>query len=168
VRYRTMRDLKPNPRTEVIAMQKRSTNYRGYEIQGSVNDRGWLVEVHPRGVEFPILRQGTFQVGHPSWNAAVAEACGRVDAVLSNETAFRLPSSLEEIFEATWNVIGSSQRVIKSRPHVQRQLRLTLARCIVGLAANGTTDPDELRRKAIERIVLDEGVGSSGCSSLID
>ena len=129
----------------VIAMQKRTANYRGYAIEGSLNSRGWSVEVHPRGADFPILSQGSFRVAHSSWNSAVAEACGRVDAVLSDEIEPHLPATLEDVFDAAWNVVGSSKRVLKSRPHVQRQLRLALARCSVGLAANGTADPNELR-----------------------
>ena len=70
----------------VTAIQKRTTNYRGYAIEGSLNGQGWLIEVHPRGADFPILSEGRFRVAHPSWNSAVAEACGRVDTVLSGDT----------------------------------------------------------------------------------
>ena len=50
----------------------------------------------------------------------------------------------------------------KTAPNVQMQLRLALMRCIVALAAAGVTDPKELRRSAVERIVLGEGAGASG------
>ena len=148
-------------------MQRRTANYRGYAIEGASGAQGWLVEVHPRGADFPILSKGSFRVAHPSWTSAVAEACERVDAALSEESEPHLPQALEDVFDAAWSVVSTSKRVLKSRPHVQRQLRRALARCIVGLAANGTGDPNELRRQAIERIVLDEGIGSSGHSSLM-
>jgi hypothetical protein len=42
-----------------------------------------------------------------------------------------------------------------------------LGRCIVALAARGVTDPKELRREAVERIILGEGDNASA-SSLIE
>jgi hypothetical protein len=63
------------------------------------------------------------------------------------------PSELEEVFDDAWAVI-KPKRPTTARPEMQ--LRLTLARCIVELAANGVTDPGELRRQAIERFILEE------------
>lgn len=51
----------------------------------------------------------------------------------------------------------------KAGSHVQTLLRQDLARCIVGLAENGITDPNELRREAVRGYsFLSEGVRSSG------
>ena len=63
------------------------------------------------------------------------------------------PSELEEVFDDAWAVI-KPKRPTTARPEMQ--LRLTVARCIVELAANGVTDPGELRRQAIERFILEE------------
>ena len=150
-------------------MTHRIANYRGYAIEGSINGRGWWVEVHPRGADFPILSQGTFRVRHPSWTSAVAEATSRVDAVLDDEPDSEptLSAPLLKAFEAAWEIVGIAPGVIKAAPHVQRQLRRGLARCIIALAARGITDPQELRREAVERVVLDDGASSSCGSSLV-
>ena len=162
--------MKPPPPLRVTVMPNRTANYRGYAIEGEMNDQGWSVEVHPRGPDFPILRQSAFWVRHPSWNSALAEATSRVDAVLDGQLdpAPKLPSALEEVFNSAWNIVASTSRVLKARPNVHTQLQLALARCIVALAANGITDPTELRRQAVERILLGEAVNSSsGSSSLV-
>ena len=150
-------------------MPKRTANYRGYAIEGSRNGRGWFVEVHPRGPDFPILNQGSFRAVHSSWNSALAEAYSRVDAVLGDQhdSEPSLPKSLEQALEGAWQIVGVTDRVIKSGPNAQTQLRRDLLRCIMTLAARGVTDPNELRRKAVERIVLGEGAGASSGSSLI-
>jgi hypothetical protein len=75
-----------------------------------------------------------------------------VEALISTEQD-TYPSELEEVFDDAWAVI-KPKRPTTARPEMQ--LRLTLARCIVELAANGVTDPGELRRQAIERFILEE------------
>ena len=92
-----------------------------------------------------------------------------MDAVLDGrlDPEPNLPTPLQEVLDAAWNIVASKSHVPKSRPNVQTQLRLALARCIVALAANGITDPTELRRQAVERIVLGEEVDSSAGSSLV-
>ena len=124
---------------------------------------------HPRGPDFPILSQSAFRVAHVSWNSALAEATSRVDAVLDGQLGPEpnLPTALQEVLEAAWNIVASKSRIVKSGQAMQMQLRLALARCIVALEANGITDPTELRRRAVERIVLGEGVESSAGSSLV-
>ena len=151
-------------------MSNRTANYRGYAIEGATSDQGWSVEVHPRGPDFPILSRSVFRVAHPSWNSALAEATSRVDAVLDGKLGPEpnLPAALQDVLEAAWNIVASKSRIVKSGQAMQTQLRLALARCIVALAANGITDPTELRRRAVERIVLGEGVDSSPGSSLIE
>ena len=158
--------MKPPPPLRVTVMSNRSANYRGYAIEGAMNGQGWSVEVHPRSADFPILRKGTFRVGHPSWHSALAEATSRVDAVLDGQPdpEPNLPTALQEVFDAAWSIVASTSRVRKSGANVQTQLRLALGRCIVALAANGVTDPTDLKRQAVERIVLGEEAASSGSS----
>jgi hypothetical protein len=155
-------------KNRVSVMPNRTASYRGYEIKGSISGKGWSVEVHPRGPDFPILSQGAFRSTHPSWNAAVAEATSRVDAVLDDRGIEpNLPAALQEVLEDAWEIVGSSSRAAKSGSYVKTQLRQALARCIVALAATGITDRNELRREAVERIVLGEGVDAYAGSSLI-
>ena len=92
--------MKPPPPLRVTVMPNRTANYRGYAIEGEMNDQGWSVEVHPRGPDFPILSQSAFRVAHPSWNSALAEATSRVDAVLDGQLdpEPKLPTALEEVF----------------------------------------------------------------------
>ena len=158
--------MKPPPPIRVTVMSNRTANYRGYAILGAMNGRGWSVEVHPRGPDFPILSQIAFRVAHVYWNSALAEATSRVDAVLDGrlDPEPKLPTALEEVFDAAWSIVAATSRVRKSGADVQTQLRLALGRCIVALAANGVTDPTDLKRQAVERIVLDEEVASSGSS----
>ena len=162
--------MKPPPPLRVTVMSNRTANYRGYAIEGTTNDQDWSVEVHPRRPDFPILSQSAFRVAHVSWNSALAEATSRVDAVLDGQLGPEpnLPTALQEVLEAAWNIVASKSRIVKSGQAMQTQLRLALARCIVALAANGITDPTELRRRAVERIVLGEGVDSSPGSSLVE
>jgi hypothetical protein len=78
-----------------------------------------------------------------------------------------LPRPLEEAFQSAWTILKSSDWT--DRAVMQEQVRSEVKRCIVELAANGITDPKELRRQAVERIVLWralEGV-SSGPSTCL-
>ena len=59
---------------------------------------------------------------------------------------------IEDVFDATWRVIGGRQCPLP--PPEEAQLRLDLARLLVDLEARGVTDPRELRRRAIEEIIL--------------
>jgi hypothetical protein len=65
---------------------------------------------------------------------------------------------LVRVFDAAWTVIRPKGRPPKGRRPKFRQddrLRLTLAKCIITLAENGVTDPEELRRRAIEQMILE-------------
>jgi len=62
-------------------------------------------------------------------------------------------SELEQVFDGAWAVI-KPKRPTTARP--EPELRVALARCIVELAANGVTDPEELRRQAIEHFIFEE------------
>ena len=64
-------------------MPNREDRYRGYTITGELNGREWCIEAHPTRPELPILRRASFRVVHPSWAQARAEACARIDALLS-------------------------------------------------------------------------------------
>src|SRR5688572_11236863 len=101
-------------------MTKRTTTYRGYAIDGSLNERGWCVEVHPRTPDCPILSQGTFKVASHSWNSVLADAYSRVDQVLDNqgESDPDLPAPLKKVFEAAWEIV-SKDRGNKCGSHVQ-------------------------------------------------
>jgi len=55
----------------------------------------------------------------------------------------------EEVFDAAWHVVGS-----RTTPGEQARLRVALAKLLVELEARGVTDPWELRRRAIEEILL--------------
>ena len=59
---------------------------------------------------------------------------------------------IEDVFDATWRVIGGRQCPLP--PPEEAQLRLDLARLLVDLEERGVTDPRELRRRAIEEILL--------------
>ena len=59
---------------------------------------------------------------------------------------------IEDVFNATWRVIGGRQCPLA--PLEEAQLRLDLARLLVDLESQGVTDPRELRRRAIEEIIL--------------
>ena len=62
------------------------------------------------------------------------------------------PSELVRAFDDAWTVIQSTGRDLK--PLQESQLRFELAKCIIIVAENGVTDPDELRRRAIEEMLL--------------
>ena len=78
------------------------------------------------------------------------------EVIITRQDPPYVPSELEEAFDAAWVVIGSSPRAVKYPEAVRAQLRLTLARYIVELSGRGFTDPQELRRRAIEHLILDE------------
>ena len=63
-------------------MTQRAEHYRGYDIDGNVQGRGWSVEVHPNTPDLPILRRAVFRVMHPAWTEALVQARARIDAML--------------------------------------------------------------------------------------
>ena len=65
-----------------------------------------------------------------------------------------LPSELVRVFDAAWTAIRPTGRRLKFRQEDGR--RLALAKCIITLAEHGVTDPRELRRRAIEEMLLSE------------
>jgi hypothetical protein len=59
---------------------------------------------------------------------------------------------IEDVFDTVWRVIGGRRCLLL--PPEEAQLRLDLARLLVDLETRGVTDPRELRRRAIEEIIL--------------
>ena len=64
------------------------------------------------------------------------------------------PSELVRVFDAAWTVIRPKGRRLKFRQ--DDRLRLALAKVIITLAEKGVADPKELRRRAIEHMILSE------------
>lgn len=64
-------------------MDRRSTYYRGYRIEGEHDDNSWLLRIGPRRPDLPILRFASFRVKRTTWNEALAAAGQRIDAVLA-------------------------------------------------------------------------------------
>ena len=65
-----------------------------------------------------------------------------------NHTEIRL----ENVFEAVWLVVGQRNRRLS--PSEEAKLRFGLAKLLVRLETRGVTDPRELRRLAIEELIL--------------
>jgi hypothetical protein len=65
-----------------------------------------------------------------------------------------VPSELEDAFDAAWlELARQNTPVLRSQ---QAGRRLALARCLVALSAAGVVDPLELKKRAIEMVLLDE------------
>ena len=62
------------------------------------------------------------------------------------------PDLMGAAFNSAWVVVRPQQ--LEPHSAQEKQLRLDLARCITDLVANGVTEPDELRRQAIEQMLL--------------
>jgi hypothetical protein len=73
-------------------------------------------------------------------------------AIASRRKQIPTELRLEDVFDAIWLVVGNRHRLLP--PDEESRLRLGLAKLIVELEASGVTDPRELRRRAIEEIVL--------------
>jgi hypothetical protein len=59
---------------------------------------------------------------------------------------------IEDVFDTVWRVIGGRRCLLL--PPEEAQLRLDLARLLVDLETRGVNDPRELRRRAMEEILL--------------
>ena len=62
------------------------------------------------------------------------------------------PDLMGAAFNSAWVIVKPPQLEPHSRQ--EKQLRLDLARCITDLVANGVTDAEELRRQAVEQMLL--------------
>ena len=59
-------------------MSQRAEDYRGYNIHGDTQGRGWeWSKFIPNSPDLPILRRAVFRVIHPAWTEALGEARAR-------------------------------------------------------------------------------------------
>ena len=57
----------------------------------------------------------------------------------------------EDVFDAIWLVVGNRASISAQE---ERRMRLFVAKLLVALQSSGVTDPRELRRRAVEEILL--------------
>ena len=57
----------------------------------------------------------------------------------------------EDVFDAIWLVVGNRASISAQE---ERRMRLFVAKLLVELESSGVMDPRELRRRAIEEILL--------------
>jgi len=57
----------------------------------------------------------------------------------------------EDVFDAIWLVVGNRASISAQE---ERRMRLFVAKLLVELESSGVTDPRELRRRAVEEILL--------------
>jgi hypothetical protein len=61
-------------------------------------------------------------------------------------------ATLEQAFSMAWAVLKPKELVTGSSQEKEQQR--ALANCIISIAEDGVTDPDELRKKAIELMLI--------------
>jgi hypothetical protein len=76
---------------------------------------------------------------------------------MSSEVVFKSvdPSqldTLEQAFNAAW--IALRPKKLRADSLQEKEQQRALANCIVAIAEDGVTDPDELRKKAIELMLI--------------
>ena len=71
---------------------------------------------------------------------------------LSDEYSPELQAALEQAYDNVWTPLYAHMPAATSDQSVALQIRLN--RTLVALAADGVTDPAELRRKALETMAL--------------
>ena len=71
---------------------------------------------------------------------------------LSDDYSPELLAALEQAYDNVWTTLYAHMRAASSDQSVELQIRLN--RTLVALAADGVTDPAELRRKAMETMAL--------------
>jgi hypothetical protein len=62
-------------------------------------------------------------------------------------------ASLQQAFQAAWAVLKPH----KLAPDKENEKKVELADCLIALAEKGITDPDELKRRAIEIMFIGTG-----------
>ena len=62
-----------------------------------------------------------------------------------------LIGAIERAYEAVWSTLYAH---MSSDRDQSQELKIVLSQTLVALAANGITDPQELRRKALETMAL--------------
>jgi hypothetical protein len=70
---------------------------------------------------------------------------------LPNSYSPALLASLEQAFDAVWTTLYAH---VPSTGDQAKELKIALGRTLIALAAEGITDPGELRRKALENMAL--------------
>jgi hypothetical protein len=61
-------------------------------------------------------------------------------------------ATLEKAFNAAWAVLKPKKMAAGSSQ--EQEQKLALANCLVAIAKNGVTDPNELRKQAIELMLI--------------
>ena len=84
----------------------------------------------------------------------LTEPLGKGDTAISIGWPDVPDTTMAEVFDAAWPVVRAQQFASNSSDD---DARLALARVIVEIAAKGVTDPEELRRRAIEEFLLGKG-----------
>jgi hypothetical protein len=72
---------------------------------------------------------------------------------LTDDYSPELLTALEQAYDNVWTTLYAHMPAATSDQSVELQIRLN--RTLVALAAEGVTDPAELRRKALETMALD-------------
>jgi hypothetical protein len=62
-------------------------------------------------------------------------------------------AAIEHAFEAVWTPLYAHMPTDRDRDQ-SKELRIALSQTLIELAATGITDPQELRRKALESMAL--------------
>jgi hypothetical protein len=62
-----------------------------------------------------------------------------------------LIEALERAYEAVWSTLSAQ---MSSDRDQSKELKIVLSQTLVALAANGITEPQELRRKSLETMTL--------------
>jgi hypothetical protein len=70
---------------------------------------------------------------------------------LPNSYSPALLTSLEQAFDAVWTTLYAH---VPTSGDQAKELKITLSQTLIALAAEGITDPQELRRRALENMVL--------------
>jgi hypothetical protein len=61
-------------------------------------------------------------------------------------------SGLEAVYSDVWNLLQAHS--LTRNEETTRELEITLSQTLAGLATDGVTDPQELRRRAFEAMAL--------------
>jgi hypothetical protein len=70
---------------------------------------------------------------------------------LPNSYSPALLASIEQAFDAIWTTLYAHVPIAGDQA---KELKITLSQTLIALAAEGITDPQELRRRALENMAL--------------
>jgi hypothetical protein len=74
-----------------------------------------------------------------------------VTTQILNSSSPSILDAIDQAFEAVWKMLYAHMAPDSDQ---SRELKIALSRTLIGLAADGVTGPRELRRKALESMVL--------------